>query len=350
MIENFDELFLILFQTILIFGVLFTIYKKQIFSFFDPLLFYILTQAFSIELGILQITDWGYLTSFLMCQLFFAFGFNYVAKSIRNNNIIDDTGLLFKKNEYKFWVYFTTIGFIIVLLANIYLISVQGVILFSDDPTTGKVAAFEGGGGIGAVRRINWGLLNLVNLSTLFIYIKTKKKLFLIMLITLVLIAVSGGSKSSLLIYVVLLAFLGQFKSINQTRVFKSIEKNFRVTLFIFDSFGLGLFTIIGIQKGLNADLHPIICLTLGTITGCFGGIIRDILLNRIPLVFRKEIYATACIVGGSVFLLMANFTALSYSFVQIFTILLIVAIRTLAVKYHWQMPKFYGYGNDSEM
>ena len=132
--------------------------------------------------------------------------------------------------------------------------------------------------------------------------------------------------------------------------VFKSIEKNFRVTLFIFDSFGLGLFTIIGIQKGLNADLHPIICLTLGTITGCFGGIIRDILLNRIPLVFRKEIYATACIVGGSVFLLMANFTALSYSFVQIFTILLIVAIRTLAVKYHWQMPKFYGYGNDSEM
>lgn len=225
MIENFDELFLILFQTILIFGVLFTIYKKQIFSFFDPLLFYILTQAFSIELGILQITDWGYLTSFLMCQLFFAFGFNYVAKSIRNNNIIDDTGLLFKKNEYKFWVYFTTIGFIIVLLANIYLISVQGVILFSDDPTTGKVAAFEGGGGIGAVRRINWGLLNLVNLSTLFIYVKTKKKLFLIMLITLVLIAVSGGSKSSLLIYVVLLAFLGQFKSINQTSVFKSIEK-----------------------------------------------------------------------------------------------------------------------------
>ena len=183
MIENFDELFLILFQTILIFGVLFTIYKKQIFSFFDPLLFYILTQAFSIELGILQITDWGYLTSFLMCQLFFAFGFNYVAKSIRNNNIIDDAGLLFKKNEYKFWVYFTTIGFIIVLLANIYLISVQGVILFSDDPTTGKVAAFEGGGGIGAVRRINWGLLNLVNLSTLFIYVKTKKKLFLIMLI-----------------------------------------------------------------------------------------------------------------------------------------------------------------------
>ncbi|MGG5209747.1 trimeric intracellular cation channel family protein [Chryseobacterium sp. MIQD13] len=132
--------------------------------------------------------------------------------------------------------------------------------------------------------------------------------------------------------------------------VFKSIEKNFKVTLFIFDSFGLGLFTIIGVQKGLNANIHPLICVALGTITGCFGGIIRDILLNRIPLIFRKEIYATACIIGGSVFLLMTKFIPLSYTFIQIFTILLIVAIRTLAVKYQWQMPKFYGYDQNSEM
>lgn len=132
--------------------------------------------------------------------------------------------------------------------------------------------------------------------------------------------------------------------------VFKSIEKNFKVTLFIFDSFGLGLFTIIGVQKGLNADIHPLICIGLGTITGCFGGIIRDILLNRIPLIFRKEIYASACIIGGAIFLLLTTFTSLSYTIIQIFTILLIVAIRTLAVKYHWQIPKFYGYENNSEM
>lgn len=125
--------------------------------------------------------------------------------------------------------------------------------------------------------------------------------------------------------------------------IFKSIERKFKVTLFIFDSFGLGLFTIVGIQKGLNAELHPFICLTLGTITGCFGGILRDILLNRVPLIFRKEIYATACIVGGSAFLLLAKYTQLSYTFVQVFTILLIVTIRTLSVKYQWQMPKFYG-------
>lgn len=132
--------------------------------------------------------------------------------------------------------------------------------------------------------------------------------------------------------------------------IFKSIEKKFRVTLFVFDSFGLGLFTIVGIQKGLSADLHPLICLTLGTITGCFGGIIRDILLNRIPLIFRKEIYATACLLGGSVFLLLVNYGSFKYIFVQISTILLIVLIRTLAVKYQWQIPKFYGADDNGEM
>jgi len=134
------------------------------------------------------------------------------------------------------------------------------------------------------------------------------------------------------------------------TMIFKLIEKKFQVTLFIFDSLGLGLFTIIGVQKGLNADLHPVIGVVLGTITGCFGGIIRDILLNRIPLIFRKEIYATAAIAGGIVYILLRNFSGLSEEINQILTILLIVSIRTLAVKYHWQMPKFYGVSNDAEM
>lgn len=124
--------------------------------------------------------------------------------------------------------------------------------------------------------------------------------------------------------------------------VFKSIENNFRVTLFIFDSLGLGLFTIIGIQKGLTLGYHPAICLILGTITGCVGGIARDILLNRIPLIFRKEIYATACLAGGVAFLALTAYSSISYTIVQFSTIFLIVIIRTLAVKYHWQIKKFY--------
>lgn len=122
----------------------------------------------------------------------------------------------------------------------------------------------------------------------------------------------------------------------------KSFEKKFQSPLFIFDSFGLGLFTIMGIQKGLNAEHGLVISLTLGMITGCFGGIFRDVLLNRIPLVLRKEIYATACISGGILFLFLMKYTDLPYTVIHISTILLIVIIRTLAVRYEWQMPKFY--------
>lgn len=129
----------------------------------------------------------------------------------------------------------------------------------------------------------------------------------------------------------------------------KSFEKKFQSPLFIFDSFGLGLFTIMGIQKGLNTEQGTVICLTLGMITGCFGGIFRDVLLNRIPLVLRKEIYATACILGGVLFLMLTKFTDLSYVVVHISTILLIVAIRTFAVKYEWQMPKFYTVKEETE-
>ncbi len=120
----------------------------------------------------------------------------------------------------------------------------------------------------------------------------------------------------------------------------KSIERNFKVTLFLFDSFGLGLFTIVGVQKGMNInDLPPLICVVLGTITACFGGVSRDILLNRIPLIFRKEIYATACIAGGGIYYILTTYTALSQTIIQIITIGIIVSIRTLAVKFHWHMP-----------
>ena len=77
------------------------------------------------------------------------------------------------------------------------------------------------------------------------------------------------------------------------TIVLKRHRKRFTVTLFLFDSMGLGLFTILGIQKGIAFGLSPGICIALGTITGCFGGVIRDTLLNTIPLIFKKEIYTT---------------------------------------------------------
>lgn len=124
--------------------------------------------------------------------------------------------------------------------------------------------------------------------------------------------------------------------------IFKSIETNFKNTLFIFDSLGLGLFTIIGMQKGFDAGLNTVICITLGTITGCFGGVLRDIFINRIPLLLREEIYATACIVGGMMFIILNTYTYLSAPIIQIITIGVIVLIRVIAMKFHLQIPKFY--------
>lgn len=124
------------------------------------------------------------------------------------------------------------------------------------------------------------------------------------------------------------------------TVLFKKYIKTFKTTLFLFDALGLGLFTIIGIQKGIGAGLNPGVCVALGTITGCFGGVLRDTLLNNIPLIFQKEIYATACILGGTVYMLLVNH--LDTDIVEILAVAIVCAIRIVAVKYKLSLPRFY--------
>lgn len=124
------------------------------------------------------------------------------------------------------------------------------------------------------------------------------------------------------------------------TIFFKTQIKKFKVTLFLFDSLGLGLFTIVGVQKGIVFGLEPGICVALGTITGCFGGVIRDTLLNTIPLIFRKEIYATACILGGILYFGLLNFN-LKADLAKIIVIAFIFTLRIIVVKYKLALPKF---------
>ena len=120
----------------------------------------------------------------------------------------------------------------------------------------------------------------------------------------------------------------------------KTIE-NFQKTLLVFDSIGLGFFTVLGIQKGIAFGLHPAICIALGTVTACFGGVIRDISLNNIPLIFQKEIYATACILGGSIYFLLLQ-TSSGIGLIEALCIIFIVLARILAVRYHWSLPGIY--------
>lgn len=122
---------------------------------------------------------------------------------------------------------------------------------------------------------------------------------------------------------------------------FRSHIKNFQKTLLVFDSIGLGMFTIFGIQKGILFDLHPIVCVALGTITGCFGGVIRDMLLNNIPIIFHKEIYASACIAGGTIYFILKALDV-NEDLNDIISIACTFLIRILAIRYNWQLPKVY--------
>ena len=120
--------------------------------------------------------------------------------------------------------------------------------------------------------------------------------------------------------------------------IFRKRFDKLRKSLFLFDTIGLGVFTLIGLEKGISIGLHPIICTALGTMTACFGGVIRDILCNEIPVIFRKEIYATICILGGIVFFMLkkGNFPD---ELIQLVTSLVIIIVRLLVVKFNWSLP-----------
>lgn len=124
------------------------------------------------------------------------------------------------------------------------------------------------------------------------------------------------------------------------TLMLKNYFRNLKITFIIFDAIGLGLYTMTGIQKGVTYNLDPSSCIILGIITGSFGGVLRDVLLNEVPHVFRREVYATACVVGGLFYFAVSHF--INADLTRILTILLVCTIRLLAVKFNWSIPKFY--------
>lgn len=122
------------------------------------------------------------------------------------------------------------------------------------------------------------------------------------------------------------------------TLMFKDKLFKWGNTLFLFDAIGLGLFTIVGISKSLQADLPFWVCIVMGTITGCIGGVLRDVLLNEVPLLLRKDIYALACIAGGIVYFVCYQFNFLT-TLSELIATLAVILIRIIAVKFHIQLP-----------
>ena len=111
---------------------------------------------------------------------------------------------------------------------------------------------------------------------------------------------------------------------------------------FVFDTLGLALFTIAGIQKTITLG-HPFwVAIIMGCITGAAGGIIRDVLLNNVPVIFHKEIYAMASVAGGIAYWLLISLGFRAEVPVMA-TFVLVCVIRFLAVRYHISLPVLHG-------
>ena len=117
-------------------------------------------------------------------------------------------------------------------------------------------------------------------------------------------------------------------------------------TIFIFDAIGLALFVVVGIERSLDAGFPFWVAIIMGMVTGSVGGMLRDILINEVPLIFRKDIYALACVFGGLVFLFCykLNFSTI---LTEILTAVSVILVRIVAVKYHISLPMLKG--NDEE-
>jgi uncharacterized membrane protein YeiH len=122
------------------------------------------------------------------------------------------------------------------------------------------------------------------------------------------------------------------------TLVFKEKIFRWKSTLCMFDAIGLGLFTVVGISKSVDAGLPIWVCIVMGTVTGAVGGVIRDVLLNEVPLLFRKDIYALACVAGGVVYFTCIYFN-LSTALTELVAASVVITVRLVALKFHLHLP-----------
>lgn len=114
---------------------------------------------------------------------------------------------------------------------------------------------------------------------------------------------------------------------------------NYSKTLFIFDTIGIAMFTIIGMEKALTFGLNPVMAGLMGMISAVVGGITRDVLCREVPLIFRKEIYATACLLGAVIFYLGLELN-LPGNLNYLITTIFIITVRTISIKWNLSLPK----------
>ncbi len=137
---------------------------------------------------------------------------------------------------------------------------------------------------------------------------------------------------TALLVFIFVACHVGRFSSIRH----KIVKLNL-----LFDSLGLGAFSVAGVQLACDTGFGDrfVLCVLMGCLTGCGGGVIRDMLVNVKPYVFTKHVYAVASLSGSILFYLILTYTPYG-NLGSFIALLLVVAIRLLAARYHWELPK----------
>lgn len=195
-------------------------------------------------------------------------------------------------------------------------------------------------------------LLELFNLIAVFVFaisvalpaIKKKFDLFGIAFISFV-ISVGGGTIRDIMLGHFPISWLHKSDfsvsiglGLLITFLFTKRLSKLRKTFFWFDTIGIGVSTVVGVHKGLEAGLEPVLTIFFGLISAVCGGIIRDTLCNQVPLIFRKEVYATPCIVGGAFYVGLYEL-GVDEEIIMFASILLIITLRILAIKFKVQIP-----------
>lgn len=158
--------------------------------------------------------------------------------------------------------------------------------------------------------------------------------------------AIGGGTLRDVLLGSYPLVWIGDINflyaiilGVVTTFLFSGFVSRLKRTLMLFDTVGIAFFTVLGVEKALSTGVRPEIAAIMGMFTAIMGGVIRDTLVNDIPVLFRKEIYATACLAGAIVYLSLRYF-GVDRNVNLLVAIAVIVIIRLLAVRFKLSLPK----------
>ncbi len=158
--------------------------------------------------------------------------------------------------------------------------------------------------------------------------------------------AIGGGTLRDILLNSYPLVWIGNVQvlyailaGILVAFVFPNFLSRLRKTFFLFDTLGIGFFTVLGVEKALSLGVRPEIAAIMGMFSAVMGGVIRDTLTNEIPILFRKEIYASACLAGAILYVVL-NHYGLARDYNLLISMSVVISIRLISMRYKLSLPR----------